>query len=223
MREILEQAKTPIVLCSFGKDSLLLLAMAREIIQDIPVLWFHRDRRDAFAEQIIADWNLTVFDYAPADVSIVPNGDGFSLISDYAFGNGAVLPVLEDIELGEQCCGLLDKQRLINFGFGWDLTLCGWRTSDHHPVYGANQPWIPEDGAPWGNTWLMAPIRDMSDAEVYAALDRRGIPRPPEDSGINLCTRCLKGATFCPVEKMEIPKFDWQPQASLAAFRQRFV
>lgn len=223
MREILEQAKTPIVLCSFGKDSLLLLAMAREIIQDIPVLWFHHGRRDAFAEKIIADWNLTVFDYAPADVSIVPNGDEFSLISDYAFGSGAVLPVLEDIEPGEQCCGLLDKQRLINFGFGWDLSLCGWRTADHHPVYGTNQPWIPEHGAPWGNTWLMAPIRDMSDAEVYTELDRRGIPRPPEDMGRSLCTRCLKGATFCPVEKTEIPKFDWQPQASLAAFRQRFV
>ncbi len=220
MREIIEQAKLPAVLCSFGKDSLLLLDMAREVKPDIDVI--HFGAIDKFAEKIIKQWNLTVYSFAPAHRSILINGETTVLVEDYSVG-GAYLPVIQDVEPSEVCCGTVnDKPVLIDWEFGWTDLLIGWKATDRHDIF-VNQPSII-DGSMLANVKLHVPLANWSDADVYAELEKRGIEAPEPDTDTRkLCTRCLRNeTTFCPMVGHEIPPFEWSPADSLAAFQARF-
>lgn len=220
-RNILEKAVTPVALCSFGKDSILMLDLMREVRQDFPVI--HFGKPDKFAEGIIRQWNLTVFSYAPAQRQILLDGENTVLVSDYSFG-GAYLPVIEDIDLGETCCGAFNEgPRLSAFDYDWSDTFIGWKSCDSHPIL-TTQPNIV-DGMALGNTKLWAPLRDYTDSDVYQALFDRGLPIPERDRDTKFaCTRCLRGPAFCPMEGGKlIPAHQWSPDVSLEAFRQRFT
>src|ERR1039458_10789398 len=70
----IELYKWPIVMCSFGKDSIALSHLVRSMGHNkIPIL-FHRDpwfaEKYEFADKLIRDWQLTVFDYPPLITSL---------------------------------------------------------------------------------------------------------------------------------------------------------
>jgi hypothetical protein len=218
-RNILEDAVTPAALISFGKDSMLLLELMREVRTDFDVIHFGPVSK--FAENIIKQYDLTVYSWNPAQRSILIDGDTTVLVDDYSFG-GELMPVIQDIEPNDVCCGTVnDKPPLMDWAYNWSDTFLGWKATDSHPIF-ANQPHII-DGMPFGNTKLYAPLRDLTDSDVFQALFERGIVVPPENGSVNLCTRCLRNeATFCPMVGAEIPPHTWSPADSLAAFQARF-
>lgn len=214
-KEALRAAKNPVVLSSFGKDSVLVLDLARAIRPDVDVLWF-RDERDGEAEKIIASLGLTVYSYLPSTRSVVPNGEGLSLINFLDFGGGALVPQIVDLEDSNRCVGELKSGK--PFAYDWDVTITGWRESDNHPLKYA----YFEDGEQIGNTRFYAPIRHLSDDEVYVEVKRRGLKFSAKQVE-QFCTKCLRGPTVCPLSNQMIPAYKWQPNASLEAFRQRFT
>lgn len=218
-RNILEKAAAPVALLSFGKDSILMLDLMREVRTDFPAI--HFGPVDEFAKGIIRQYNLTVYSYAAAQRSIVI-GDETVLVSDYDFG-GQLMPVVETVEPGDTCCGTVNNQpRLNNFGYDWTDTFLGWKETDKIPLV-IHQPHII-DGMRFGNTRLWTPIRHLTDTEVYAELARRELPIPAPDADTRLlCTKCLRGEAFCPLQQATIPAFKWNPAASLEAFQQRFA
>jgi hypothetical protein len=217
----LDGATHPIVCWSGGKDSQLLLKLASEVNDDIPVLWFRsvdRSRR-RFAESFIADTDLTAYSWEPADRYVLPSGEGMSLIEEFSFGNRR-LPLISDIVQGERCTVNLSKERVAFVNYDFDVTLTGSKACDSHPLIAADQI----EG-------VIYPLWHMADEEVWIAIREMEIPIEEsvydgrEADGPSLCTRCLSGneEVFCPDARRMIPPFVWNSSAALAAFNTRFA
>lgn len=235
IKEVLDRAECPALLCSFGKDSMLLLSLIREVKQ-IPLIWFRSglsSEQERFAKQIIRDWDLIVWSWEPSDVYVLPNDKGFTLVREQAFGVHR-LPLLTDIEPGSKCVFSFPAVRTRSLFPHFDYIFAGWRDSDPD---GEGCYWItgptpfPEDGYSLGKAKVYAPLRHLKDSEVWQAIRELNVPVADRYQGeidtkpdsFSFCTNCLSSETLCPETGEMIPKVDWNPQASLDAFRQRFA
>ena len=206
IRESLSQAKNPALLCSFGKESLVLLKLTREIKPDISIFYFG-DKLSRLAETIIKDDDLQVYSYAPADRYLVPNGDGYSLIDEYSFGQVRV-PLISDLKLGENCeLEKLPTVRTSLFNWQSDLTLWGYRALDVHPLVKIRFP----QRFPLGDTVMDAPLWNWTERDVFNAVEELRISYEPEQSEVEVCGRCFE----------EINQ-TIDNEAVLTAFNQRF-
>jgi hypothetical protein len=200
--ESLLQAKNPSLLVSFGKESMLLLTLVREIKPDISLFWFG-DKLSAFAESVIKDQDLQVFSYAPADRYIV----GESLVDEYSLGNVRV-PLISDLIIGEPCeLERLPTIRTPQFNWRSDLTLWGYRQLDNHVLVHTTFP----QRFPLGGTVMDAPLYNYTEAQVLDALDELGITYDPDTNATTVCQTCLDeiDATM-------------DKEAALAGFQSRF-
>src|SRR5689334_11212119 len=102
VEEALTGSQAPAVLSSFGKDSLLLLWLARQHHPDIPVIWFRTGQDERHPRRIIRDWGLTAFSWAPAAMYVLEDGERRTLVHEYGFGPHR-LPVLTDLLPGTLC------------------------------------------------------------------------------------------------------------------------
>lgn len=205
IRTRLESAKHPSLLCSFGKDSLLLLHITHEIKPDIPIIYFG-DKLTAQAEQTIKALDLTVFSYAPADRYLVPNGNGLALIDEYSFGQARV-PLVNEIVEGK-CSHMIPTMRTPLFNYKFDLTLAGYKRGESCPAVGTSFPQEIDLGV----TRIYSPLFNWTDCEVFNALDDMGIAYSRDSDRWEMCRDCLN----------EIENYEWNRALSLSAFRTRF-
>lgn len=219
--DALEGAQSPIVCWSGGKDSQLLLRLVAEQYPQIPVLYFRSadPRRRRWAEQFIADSGLTAYSWLPADRYVLP---GIHLVEEFSFGN-LRLPVVSDIAPGDRCVLELPRDFVGHVAYPFDVTFVGVKDADEHPVLGKGY-WQPDgDGC-------FAPLRSMSDEEVWQAIREMEIPVEEavydgsEPDGPSLCTACLehRGEVFCPREQRVISEYLWDSQARVSEFKTRF-
>lgn len=165
------EAKSPAILFSGGKDSLLLLDEVRRIRPETTVIHFY-DRLSPQVERVIKEWELEILSWRPAEQYLIPWGQDLALVSEYSFGD-ARLPVLRDVVVGDGC-RRRDKTECFDYPF--DLTLWGMKKCDElHPVMPAHF----EREMPLGLTRLIAPLFDLTDEEVLAEIDRRNLPYEP--------------------------------------------
>jgi hypothetical protein len=206
IRKTLAQAENPSVLVSFGKDSLVLLKLVRQIKPDISIFYFG-DRLSRFAESVVKENDLQVYSYAPADRYLVPNGDGYSLIDEYSFGQTRV-PLISDLVPSTSCeLENLSPTRTPWFDYNADLTLWGYHQGDFHPLVESVFPQRFQLGA----TVMDAPLYSWSERDVLGAIEELRIPYEPEVNEVQVCDNCLNeiNATL-------------DREASLAGFHSRF-
>lgn len=235
IRQVIAEHETPIVACSFGKESVLLLSLVREQIPDVPVIWLRenllRTQRE-FAERLIVEWGLTVFGFAPTHVYLMPAPDGkLSLISEYGL-NGEHFPVVRDLVAGDRCLLKFPTASGTATAFPFDSVLIGWKDCDTHPIFG-RAPY-PPDGTLSCGTRFYAPLRHLSDDQVWQAIRDLDIPynQAKYDARDDLadpdcvvaCARCLEGSgrVFCPDVGRQIDSYEWDRGSLLQAFRSRF-
>jgi 3'-phosphoadenosine 5'-phosphosulfate sulfotransferase (PAPS reductase)/FAD synthetase len=232
IREVLSTAEHPAVLSSFGKDSMLLLSLVREVAPETPVIWFHSGLASKrFAERMILNLDLHVWSWRPSDVYVLPNDKGLSLIREQAFGRHR-FPMVLDIEDGEKCVADFPQDRTPELYPHFDALLFGYKETDEHWTLGGSG-FCPPDGFELGKAKVYAPLRNLTDEDVWAAIKELGVPYDMEryDNGgtdpdsIQACTNCLQegaGEVFCKKEQKMIERINWQPQERLKEFRQRF-
>ncbi len=154
----LKTAKNPALLCSFGKESLVLLDEVMKVRPETTIIWFY-DHMNPFAEKIIRERDLTVVSYAPACRYQVED----AVVSEYSIGD-ASLPLLQDISERGKPVGHVTTPY---FKYDYDLTLFGYRKTDSHPLIDRTF----EREFQLGPTTMYAPLYDWAEEKVYAALD----------------------------------------------------
>lgn len=186
--DILAHSASPAVLSSFGKDSMLLLWLVRQIRPATPVLWLQDGQPEYFARQVIREWDLTVFRWHPAEVYKLTNAEQTTLALEFGFGDQR-LPLLIDTRPGPTCAVEKFAIRTPTLYLPFDSLLVGWKDCDTHWVKGDGK--LAEDGFELGRSCLYAPIRHMTDAQVKAAIADHNIPYVPVDDELALCTSCV--------------------------------
>lgn len=172
----------PAVLWSSGKDSMALLHLVRQVQPQIPVILLrepYQPYRYAFAERIIAEWQLNeVHDLIPNASHVCTRNGVTRLIHSYRFGEHTLKLPVDLIELDGQpwVCGLdvLGRPKGVS-QTPWNLLLSGARSADadmllgHMPLaaHVIKQPNFPE---------AAFPLRDWSDADLWAYLENEQVP-----------------------------------------------
>jgi len=225
-------AQNPVILWSGGKDSTLLLYLCRQIRKDIPIVWFRTGQSEKFVKRMMIEWNLvddtSILSYDPQRRYLLHDGHNLSMVSEYAWSR-SIFPVVSDLVPGSKC-SLKDYDQTPRMFHSFDVALCGWRASDNHwLLFGS--PFPPADGSPLDNTHFFAPLRELTDGEVWQATKDLGIPYDEEIYGdgktdeVAFCTACVTGcgeSVYCPDQKKNIPvnAVDWA--AGLKFFKERF-
>jgi hypothetical protein len=186
----LTTAQSPAVLLSFGKDSLLLMALARQVRTDITAIWFDDGTTDRHAaEAIIRDWSLTCYTYGPANIYTVEDSGRLAVISEYSI-NGTLLPLVTDVVVGDGVC-LQTIQRTPSLYMPFDLLLSGYKDCDTHWL--ADGTLLYPEGLVVGGARLIAPLRTLTDAEVLNWLNQLNVLHSPAADELTVCTDCLTG------------------------------
>lgn len=211
------------MLSSFGKDSLLMLALAREVRKDFAVIWFRNGLDETFARWLIKEWKLTVFSWLPADAYILISPEGEQvMIGEYSFGND-LMPMLTDLSEGTKCSLKLLEERTPQLYPPFDLILWGAKDADRHWIKGDGV--FKEDGFMLGRARVIAPLRHMTDDQVRAALLDMKVPYSMTSDELPLCTACMTANTdevYCPELGTHISRHQWESDKALASFRHRF-
>ena len=224
---------SPVVMSSFGKDTVVLLDMIGRNGAKFPIL-FHREpfepKKYAFANQIIERNRYVVYDYPPSLTQIVKNGDAMEIVSRYQVGPKSFTwlgtGIKEPIEGKPFLCGYRDlyMKPCGLFNFPWDVALVGHKSSDCDPIFGSI-PLKVDIKATEGGCDFAYPLRHFTDEDVWEYIERFKVPynvlrydkangyREFEDITFNndyyhTCVRCMDRdepeSVFCPRLDCEI-------------------
>lgn len=241
LERALAEFRRPAVMCSFGKDSLVALHLALRVRADLPVI-FHREpffpAKYAYANRLIEEWGLTVYDFPPAKTALQQNAAGdMEIVNSYDCGGGRFcdLPtgVVEPRGGEPWLCGLRDlvlKPRG-RFEYPWDLVVHGHKSADVDPFHGS-VPLAADFGLNVGGAaTAVFPLRDWTDADVWTYIEEEQLPihteryekvegtwRERADKTLNpdyfpACTACLAregGPVWCPRLAAEVPNMAGQ-------------
>ena len=197
----LAQAVSPAVLCSFGKDSLLLLQLALNAGFTGPVYYFG-EQLPRHAEQMVIDRQLTVYSWPAANRYIVPNGAGLAQVDEYLLGE-TLIPLVSPIVESEHCDHGTWQRYTRPFHWPHDITLTGYKRGETCEAVSVDFPPTINLGV----TTLINPLYEFSDDEVREALGEN----VPDDNATTYCAECLSYLT----SNLDRP-------AALANFRRRF-
>ncbi len=234
IERVVANYKRSVLMSSFGKDSMVLLEIVKQMGLRFPIL-FHREpffpKKYEFANGVIAQNNYTVYDYAPASTSISKNGQELEIINWYQVGPAKFAYVPTGIRTprdGEPfLCGYQDLylKAFGSFAFPWDVAFLGHKSSDHDPILGAIPLQVDikvNDGGPD----YAYPLRHFTDADVWEYHKRFNVPvnekrydlannfKECADITFNpdyhhACVRCMDrdepSVVFCPKLGCEIP------------------
>jgi 3'-phosphoadenosine 5'-phosphosulfate sulfotransferase (PAPS reductase)/FAD synthetase len=224
----------PVLLCSFGKDSMVLLWILKRMGLFLPVLLFEDPkfpRKFAFAHSIIESLNLEVYDYPPVRMSMLYGKNGIpSHVAEYHTGSKYTIALPRNIieyEDGDEeyLCGLAFLLRpTAPYPFPWDLLLIGHKDVDEDQIYGKvplkTRVVVRDEGPAYA-----FPLKDWTHDDVWDYTETYDVPVQQSrydqahraewkikyfnSDYFPLCIRCVdarrKGDTvFCPRFKRDL-------------------
>jgi len=175
IRDRLEKSSRPVVLCSFGKDSVALLHLVRQIKADIPVVFLREPfypKKNRFANRIIEDWGLEVYDFPPVHTGYIARGNEFEVVNWYTAYGGAYLYLptgTHPYKTGEQyLCAVKDligRPKAARCIFPWDTIFVGHKRGDFDAILGETS--LTERTVKLKKMTLALPIMNWTDKDVW--------------------------------------------------------
>lgn len=232
VKRVLDGARNPCVMCSFGKDSIVVLHMALRYGK--PKVVFHREpfqhEKYDYANKVMRDWHLHIVDYPPLTTS-VHDGAEFEIVNHYHAGRGYVyLPTgirpPDPLDESPLICGLEDiyGKPTGTFNYPFDWALHGHKSVDVDPILGA-VPLISDASVNLGSISAAFPLRHFTNDEVWRYIEENDLPihhgryekvdghwREREDKSdnpdyINACVACMKADSG---PSVHCPKYNFQ-------------
>lgn len=179
----LREFTKPAIMCSFGKDSMVVLDLVRQVNPSLPVI-FHREpfqpHKYKFANDVILKLGLTVYDYPPIKTEVQESDSEIEILGYYQIGQKTcMLPTgIRAPESGESfVCGLQDiyNKPIGSFNYPWDLVFHGHKSTDVDPVYG-EIPLTADVARNVGTASACFPIRHFTDHDIWEYHEAHGIP-----------------------------------------------
>lgn len=221
----------PIVLCSFGKDSLVLLHLCLRI-RKVPVLFFRFAKfheKHVHALRVMQMWDLEVYDLWPRTVTEYQSGEFFEVLHSYSTGGRAAIYLFSGIrkrrddETRFLCAvdDLLGRPRAYAHDYPWDVTFHGHKGTDD-PEMGTSGP-ITQPVSQFGGTRLVVPFVDWTDADIWAYIHTYDLPYDEQRYDLRVesvspdkyptCYRCLDMHVIG--QMVDCPKYE-QPLLNIA-------
>ena len=182
IKSALENSRNPAVMCSFGKDSIVVLHMVMQY-KKLKVV-FHRHpfqhHRYEYAHKVISEWDLHVIDYAPAGTAVSENENETNIVSYYQVGQKPVyLPTgLVQTDCGKNTLCALDEvygRPTGTFNYPFDLVFHGHKSVDVDPVLGG-VPLFTDVALNVGSVSAAYPIRHFTNEDVWSYIEDHDIP-----------------------------------------------
>lgn len=242
--EQMKDATRPVVLCSFGKDSIVLLHLCLRL-RKVPVLFFRFPKfheKHAHAMKVMQQWDLEVFDMWPKTVTEYQHGDFFEVLHGYSTGPGGVLHLFSGIrerrdgETRFLCAAddLMCRPRSHGNDYPWDLTLHGHKGTDDPEIGSMGS--IVHPVSKVGSTRLVVPFIDWTDDDIWSYIRKYDLPydRARYDEKVEAvspdkyptCFKCLdnRNGTVVDCPKYEQPMVNMsRPPEDHAAFRHALI
>ena len=182
------------VSCSFGKDSLIVLYLAREIYQDIYVLWANTGvefpETVRFARKIAEEWNLNLIECKPVKTF-------WQCVKEYGFPwpRKVRMKNSEKAPGTPRCCYYMKElpMRKAVEEFGIEATMDGITWDESY-----NRKWAIIKHGDWlyvkkKGYWFIHPIAYWNTSEVWRFIEENSLPVNPlyekiERIGCMTCT-----------------------------------
>lgn len=178
--KVIEKYKSPALLVSFGKDSHAMWHMLRHI--GLPVICYRtpwQTERWWFANRMIAENQITAYDYPPSWTALQEKDGAMELVSAYDIGNGKVIGIrqrLHHVEKAETCVLHECVNRpLGGISFRWDLLISAQKKGDTDHFGGTHD--VTVDVKQTGGADVFFPMRNWSDEEVWEYHKKHSLPR----------------------------------------------
>jgi len=215
--EQLNRYKNPVLNCSFGKDSMVLLHLLLAHNIRPPIVYYSDPwfpRKNEFANRVTSMWNLEVHNYPPAKVSLMHSPQMVALVSEYQTGPEATVAVLKnslEFKNGDNpdnfLCGLNFLMRpCAMFVYPWNLALVAHKDCDEDQIFGLiplKSKLVYLDQGPDYifplKEWTHDDVWDYTErfdvpfqADRYDIVNRREWPdKTPNSDWYETCIRCI--------------------------------
>ena len=225
----LKHARRPAVLWSGGKDSTVLLDLAKKIRPDIEVIHFKLpflSHKYAFHHLVQESLQLTVHDWVPVSVAITHGNGRIDVCETYSLGNGH-LKVMRGTEPMEKGSPWVCGKEWLNRPKGhivsdFDVLLCGHKSSDEDPITGSI-PLEVDKKLLGQNTEMWFPLRHWTDQDISSYIkvddvdfdknryDDNAVSRPDKHMNsdyVHACFNCvdkrLGKFVHCPKDDIQV-------------------
>jgi len=175
VKSALDEHSRPVVACSFGKDSMAVLHLVRQVRPDVPVLWNNTSleypETYTFKNQIERDWGLTIIEAKPAkSFWWVVEHYGFPLFSRKGHADAS-----------KACCRYLKEYPVekVLRQHKFDLYFTGLRSSESRRRYFSAQKFGPYFHSRRLDYWKCHPLQDWTDDDVWRYHRRFRLPSNP--------------------------------------------
>jgi hypothetical protein len=198
--ETIEKAKrwaknwpNSVVLWSGGKDSTAMLHLLKfQAGIDVPVIQFRQPKfreRYAYSDQLIRDWDLTVYEYPASRFALADGPDTetgevrFDLLHYFQWGTKAIVLSLGTERPKEDekfMCGVDDflKRPTGTFNWPWESVWIGTKNSDTDLIKG-HVPLAQDVRHAEGSPVSLYPMRNWTDRDIYQYLEDNKVKADP--------------------------------------------
>lgn len=172
----IDRHQNPVVACSFGKDSMAVLHLARRAYPDIPVI-FNNTKVEypdtlRLKRQLVNDWNLNLIEAKPLD-----GWTFWDIVEKYGFPIGQ----RRGTSTTSKCCYYLKKKPMAHAikKHNWDLILDGMTIFESRQRYLQLSKYIDNGGYRFNKKWKchkLSPILDWTPADVWDYIEENNLP-----------------------------------------------
>ncbi len=183
---VLEKHQRPVVACSFGKDSMVMLHLVRQLRPDVDVVYNNTGvefpENVTFARRMGEEWSLNMHVTRPETTFWkVVDQYGWPLLGKDCYGRARQKWARAEARISAKCCEVLKEKpsnKLIA-GLGADVILLGTLATEsrnrrfrwmEHGEYFQNKR---------ENFWKCHPIATWTEADVWAYHELHQIPHCP--------------------------------------------